>query len=183
MFDTNRLTNRPFVETDFLKWQSAHLRVLPKQNDFDDAMISKEKLTKDFFDKIRETDRVQAEIDHTYTFYSFSKDENILVGGSQLWSVQRHECQRATLGFWVFNNHWRKGYGLEIALGTILFGFNILKLNRIEAEILPENKPSIALCEKLGMTSEGIRREALQIDGKWRDHVVYSILKSDLDHN
>ena len=93
---------------------------------------------------------------------------------------KRGYCQRATLGYWIFNNHWRKGYGSELAKGIISHGIRQMKLNRLEAEIDSRNLPSIALCQKIGMVSEGIRRESLFEDGKWRNQQVFSITAKDL---
>jgi ribosomal-protein-alanine N-acetyltransferase len=103
-----------------------------------------------------------------------------MIGGSQLWLIQRGDCQRATLGYWVLNQFWNNGYGHEIGEGTIKQGIEVLALNRIEAEIIPQNIQSIRLSAKLGMKSEGIRRQSLFGNGKWLDHEVFAITASDL---
>ena len=54
-----------------------------------------------------------------------------------------------------------------------------LRLHRIEAAVLTHNKPSRNLLEKIGFKQEGICRSYLKIDGKWQDHILYSLLSDD----
>ena len=50
---------------------------------------------------------------------------------------------------------------------------------RIEAACLPENKPSRDLLEKCGFKYEGVAQSYLQINGRWRTHVLYAQLRMD----
>jgi ribosomal-protein-alanine N-acetyltransferase len=49
--------------------------------------------------------------------------------------------------------------------------FNDLGLHRIEANVMPKNKPALNLLEKLGYYNEGIAKKYLKIDGVWEDHI------------
>lgn len=51
-------------------------------------------------------------------------------------------------------------------------------LRRIEAMVLPENTASIRLLERLHFTKEGYLHSFAQIGGEWRDHLLYTYLKS-----
>jgi RimJ/RimL family protein N-acetyltransferase len=75
--------------------------------------------------------------------------------------------------------HWGNGYATEIAKRLIRFGFEDLKLHRIEAGVATENKRSIKVLEKAGMSIEGIRRKILPIRGEWVDNYHYAILEDD----
>ena len=75
--------------------------------------------------------------------------------------------------------HWGNGYATEVAKRLIRFGFEILNLHRIEAGVATENKRSIKVLEKAGMTIEGIRRKILPIRGDWVDNYHYAILEND----
>ncbi|MEM1314417.1 MAG: 30S ribosomal protein S5 alanine N-acetyltransferase, partial [Pseudomonadota bacterium] len=44
---------------------------------------------------------------------------------------------------------------------------------------LPENKPSRALLERCGFKYEGVAQSYLQINGRWRTHVLYAALLAD----
>ena len=57
--------------------------------------------------------------------------------------------------------------------------FAALDLSRIEAACLPENAASRALLDRWGFGYEGVARGYLQIDGRWRDHVLYASLRGD----
>jgi ribosomal-protein-alanine N-acetyltransferase len=59
------------------------------------------------------------------------------------------------------------------------FAFETLKLRRVEAACLPRNLASIRLLEKAGFVREGYAREYLCIDGRWQDHLLYALLRSD----
>ncbi len=75
--------------------------------------------------------------------------------------------------------HWGNGYATEVAKRLIRFGFERLNLHRIEAGVATENKRSIKVLEKAGMTIEGIRRKILPIRGDWVDNYHYAILEND----
>jgi ribosomal-protein-alanine N-acetyltransferase len=179
-FETERLDVRPLTRSDYKEWKRAFFSVLPKQNEFDDSVISEDELTYSSFLQMLKRQKKKQEIGETYNFWAFCKDTNKLIGGAQFWLVQRYDCQRTSIGYWILNNHWRQGFGFELAKGCLKHGLVDMRLNRIEAEILPENQSSIALCEKLGMVCEGVRRSSLYIDGKFRDHVIYSAIADDL---
>lgn len=59
------------------------------------------------------------------------------------------------------------------------FGFNDLKLHRIEAGCAVENIASSKVLEKVGMTKEGMKRKKLPIRGEWKDNYLYAILEED----
>lgn len=75
--------------------------------------------------------------------------------------------------------YWNKGYATEVVKRMIAFGFNELKLHRIQAGVATENERSIRVLEKSGMTREGLRRKVLPIRGQWKDNYHYAILEDD----
>ena len=182
-FASERLLLRPMVATDYSEWERANQALKPPQDTFDTAPAQKNWICPETFNSLLDSGESDRERGHTYHFLAFDKQSQHLIGDSQLWSIQRGDCQRATLGFSVLNTHWRQGYGFEIAKATLNYGIKSLQLNRIEAEIIPTHQASIALCKKLGMQSEGIRRSALHTKGQWQDHCVYALIASDLDTN
>jgi ribosomal-protein-alanine N-acetyltransferase len=44
-------------------------------------------------------------------------------------------------------------------------------LHRIEANIMPKNKRSLRVAEKLGFYNEGYAKKYLKINGVWEDHI------------
>jgi [ribosomal protein S5]-alanine N-acetyltransferase len=53
-------------------------------------------------------------------------------------------------------------------------------LNRLEAEITLGNETSIAVVKRLSFTFEGTLRERFFLNGAWKDALMYSFLKSDI---
>ena len=102
-----------------------------------------------------------------------------MLGGCTLSGVQRGVQQSCTLGYWAGETHAGKGYVTAAVRALIPFVFEELKLHRLQAACLPENERSRSVLRKCGFTEEGIARGYLRINGAWRDHVVYAILRDD----
>lgn len=60
------------------------------------------------------------------------------------------------------------------------FGFDELKLNRIEIVIATNNQPSQRVAEKVGATREGILRKRLIVRDRIYDAFMYSLIPGDL---
>lgn len=76
--------------------------------------------------------------------------------------------------------HWNKGYATEVSKRLIKFGFEDFNLHRIEAGAAVENKNSIKVLKKSGMSYEGLRRKILPIRGNWVDNFEYAIVEDDI---
>jgi ribosomal-protein-alanine N-acetyltransferase len=59
------------------------------------------------------------------------------------------------------------------------YAFEILKLHRLEANIQPGNKVSIALIKRCGFVREGFSKRMLKICGRWRDHERWALLAEE----
>jgi ribosomal-protein-alanine N-acetyltransferase len=69
-----------------------------------------------------------------------------------------------------------KGYMKEGLSQVIHHAFGELGLHRLEANIQPENLPSIALARSLGFQYEGFSPRFLKINGEWCDHERWALL-------
>ncbi|GAB4516626.1 MAG: GNAT family protein [Parvularculaceae bacterium] len=112
-------------------------------------------------------------------FFAFRAEDDRLVGGVTLSNIRRGAAAAAAIGYWVGADFARRGYATEAARLAIAFGFGPYRLNRIEAACLPENTASKALLQKIGFRQEGLARQYLKIGGDWRDHLIFSLLKSE----
>ncbi|MCB1513497.1 MAG: GNAT family N-acetyltransferase [Hyphomicrobiaceae bacterium] len=103
-----------------------------------------------------------------------------LVGGVTLTNVRRGVTQSATLGYWLGVPY--VGHGLmHDALSALLpFAFDVLRLHRVEAAVMPANAPSLKLLDRLGFTREGVARRYLKINGVWQDHIAFALLAEDV---
>jgi [ribosomal protein S5]-alanine N-acetyltransferase len=90
---------------------------------------------------------------------------------------------RAEIGYALYDDNY-KGKGLMTeALRTVIdYGFNEMKLNRIEALIADYNIPSLKLVENFGFQKEGVLRGHYFVDGKAEDSVVFGLLQSEYQH-
>ena len=58
------------------------------------------------------------------------------------------------LGFRLLKTFWNKGYATEASLRSLEFGFKELKLDKIVGRAMRENRASINILKKIGMTFE-----------------------------
>jgi len=107
-----------------------------------------------------------------------ASDERI-VGSINLSQIFRKAFQNAYLGYSLGVNYTGQGYMTEAVALVLQFAFKDLKLHRIEANVQPENKASIAVLKRCGFTLEGFSRKYLKIGGKWRDHERFAIIIED----
>ncbi len=87
--------------------------------------------------------------------------------------------QAAKLGYAIAADYWGRGYASDAARLIVDFGFRKLALHRISAAIGPDNAPSIAVAQRLGMSYEGTIRHHVFTNGFWRDSLLYSVLEDD----
>ena len=112
-------------------------------------------------------------------FLLFRRADQTLLGAITLDNIRRGPVQAGTLGYWIGAPFARKGYMREAILAVVHHAFLQLDLSRIEAACLPENAASRGVLEKCGFKYEGVAQSYLQINGRWRNHVLYANLRSD----
>jgi [ribosomal protein S5]-alanine N-acetyltransferase len=101
--------------------------------------------------------------------------EGRLVGEINLNSVQRGPFQNAYVGYWIDEAHAGQGYVPEAVVVVCRFGFEDLRLHRLQIAIIPRNGASRRVVEKLKIREEGMAERYLEINGIWEDHVRYAI--------
>ena len=67
----------------------------------------------------------------------------------------------------------------EAIQAVVHYAFQTMDLSRVEAACLPENAASRGVLEKCGFKYEGVAQSYLQINGRWRNHVLYANLRHD----
>ncbi len=106
-------------------------------------------------------------------------EDEAIIGFFNLSQIVRRSFQSAYLGYAAAEAFAGQGYmreGIEQVLRT---AFVDLGLHRIEANIQPGNRPSIALAQGAGFRREGFSPRYLKIGGRWRDHERWAILAED----
>jgi len=89
---------------------------------------------------------------------------------------------KAEVGYWLGKKYWRQGIAEEALRAFIKFAFGKLKMTRLEAGALVENKASKNLLKKVGFKKEGLKRKAARprSTGKWHDTYIFGLVKSDI---
>jgi len=87
--------------------------------------------------------------------------------------------RRAELGYWLGADAWGKGYATEAAAALVDFGFGELGLSRIYAHVLAGNEASCRVLEKLGMMSEGMRRQHVRKGKRLLDVRLFGMLRDE----
>jgi len=90
----------------------------------------------------------------------------------------RHDA-RAEVAYALARPYWGQGLGTEAMRAVTAFGFTSMRLNRIEARCLIENRASARVLEKAGMRLEGVMRQHIFLKGGYRDLQLYATLKDE----
>ena len=103
-----------------------------------------------------------------------------LVGQVTVSNVVRGAFQSASVGYWVDRSAAGRGV-IPTALALVVdHCFAEVGLHRIEANVRPENEPSLRVVRKLGFREEGRHARFLFIDGAWCDHLSFAVTVEDL---
>lgn len=169
-----RVTLRPLVAGDFAEWSEVRRRndawLTPWEPRRPPATIDPSRNRDAFAARCTARDR-DAAAGLAYGFGVFV--DHRLSGEVNLNHVVRGAMQTGVIGYWI--DQARAGRGL-IAEGVVVvaaFAFEQLELHRLEICIVPRNRNSRRVMEKLAIREEGIARRFLEINGVWEDHVRY----------
>ncbi|GAB1420876.1 GNAT family protein [Anaerolineales bacterium] len=87
--------------------------------------------------------------------------------------------RNAELGYDLASAYWGQSYASEAIQTVIAYAWEVLKLNRIEADVVSHNLASIHLLEKFGFQKEGCLRERFLSESGFLDVFYYGLLKTD----
>ncbi len=86
-------------------------------------------------------------------FFIQMKDGGALIGGIDLGLDDKRTS--AEFGYWLGRDYWNREYGTEAVTALLDFGFDELNLSVVRGNVVPENRASVRVMEKLGMTMVG----------------------------
>jgi [ribosomal protein S5]-alanine N-acetyltransferase len=101
--------------------------------------------------------------------------DGALAGFINISEIVRGPFQSGYLGYGGVAAFAGQGYmreGLELVLAR---AFGEMGLHRLEANIQPGNRASIALVRGAGFVREGFSERYLKVGGRWRDHERWAI--------
>lgn len=112
-------------------------------------------------------------------FQMIVKASNEIIGaiGFHTWHLLN---VRAEIGYAITDESKKqKGFMAEAIKPIIIYGFEVMKLNRIEAFANPDNIASVKLLQSNGFVYEGLLREHYFKNNVVEDSAVFGLLKKD----
>jgi len=87
----------------------------------------------------------------------------------------------ADIGFWLGEPFWGHGIATEAVRALLKYGFETLRLNRIQANIFESNLATRCVLKKTGFAKEGRLRKSVVKNGQIMDQLVFAILQDEFD--
>lgn len=106
-------------------------------------------------------------------------EDGCILGAINLNEIVRGPAQSAYLGYWIGAPYAKQGYMTEALQLALSHAFRDLGLHRVEANIMPANRASLALVRRAGFRREGYSPRYLKIAGRWTDHERWALLVED----
>jgi ribosomal-protein-alanine N-acetyltransferase len=119
-------------------------------------------------------DQVKMSTGQLFKVWLFEKGDTALervIGSVAISEIMRGCFLSGFLGYRMDKDFTGRGYMTEAVGKVVEYAFDVLGLHRLEANIMPRNKASLRVVEKLGFSEEGLSRKLLLIKGRWEDHV------------
>ncbi len=163
-FETERLLIRPFTMDDVEPSFVMNLDAEVSKYTGDGGVVSKEEIER----------RIKENVLGDYKKYGFGrlavelKSEGKFIGFSGLKYLS--DLNEVDLGYRLMKAYWGKGIATESAKACIDLGFKNVKLKKIIALVLPENKASINVLKKLQFKFD----KTFEDDGEWTN--LYKLL-------
>jgi ribosomal-protein-alanine N-acetyltransferase len=108
-------------------------------------------------------------------FLACRVEDGAIVGFLNISEIVLGSFKSAYVGYGGVAEFAGKGYMTEAMRLLLREAFTGIGLHRLEANIQPENVPSIALAKRCGFELEGFSPRYLKIGGRWRDHERWAI--------
>lgn len=103
------------------------------------------------------------------------KGSDELIGTIGFWRMQP-ENFRSEIGYGLLPDYHRKGLMVEALRAVVQYGFEVINLHSIEANINPGNHGSRQVLLRCGFVKEAYFRENYYWQGKFLDSEIYGLL-------
>ncbi|HCN56734.1 MAG TPA: GNAT family N-acetyltransferase [Exiguobacterium sp.] len=107
------------------------------------------------------------------------KETGKMIGTIDFIHLLLDDNKQAELGYALSREFWGKGIVTEAVARVMAYGFEELKLERIQARCMEPNIGSARVMEKVGMTYEGTLRRLIFIKGAFHDVKMYAMLRDE----
>ncbi|MCY3997172.1 MAG: GNAT family protein [Rhodobacter sp.] len=175
---TDRMILRPPRHSDFRPWMELRKASREFLMPWEPAWSHDHLTRKAFSDRVYWAQRSISD-GHAVPLFLIRRDDETLLGAITLENIRQGPAHAGTLGYWIGEPYARRGYMREAIDAVVHYAFAVRDLSRMEAACLPENVASRRVLEKAGFKYEGVAQSYLQINGRWRNHVLYANLRLD----
>ena len=177
--------------TERLKLTLAHPRLAPYVTDY--FQRNKEFLSdtepereEAFYTKNYQKALLKADVERFWAgsavkFWLSRHDETRVIGMAAFSNIVMGAFRSCHVGYRLDREEVNKGLMTEALERSVKIAFEEIGLHRLEANILPRNKASLRVAEKLGFQNEGLARKYLKVNGVWEDHIHMVLLNENDD--
>lgn len=132
----------------------------------------------DALKRIESVKKNYAELNSPITWAIQDKETAKMIGSIDFvkWDIKN---EVGVIGYVLNKKYWKRGLASEALKEVIKFGFEKMKLNRIEIVCDERNIASSRVMEKNGLKYEGTKREAMLLKNEYVSLKIYSILKNE----
>ncbi len=95
-------------------------------------------------------------------------EESRIIGRVALAGVLRGAFQNAYLGYWIDGGQQRRGLMTEAVAAATSFAFDAAALHRVQAAVMPRNRASLRVLEKVGYRREGFAEKSCVLRARGR---------------
>ena len=113
-----------------------------------------------------------------YGWAMADRASDAFIGTTALFSLSG-PLHRAELGYSLMPARQGEGLATEAVRRALDFGFDVLGLERIEADVDPRNEASCRLAERLGFQREGLLRNRWRVGGEFAVSILFGLLRGE----
>lgn len=106
-----------------------------------------------------------------------------ICGQLTLSGIEFGPLKSAFIGYWVAPQFTERGVATEAVSRAVNHAFEGMGLHRIQAATTVENIPSQKVLLGAGFTRIGYAPHYMEINGRWRDHLLFQRINPDLPAN
>ncbi len=103
------------------------------------------------------------------------KGKDKIIGYLSFWRTMPVN-HRAEIGYALMKEYWQMGLMTEAIDAILHYGFNVMKLHSVEANINPLNIASMKILKKFQFVQEAHFKEDYYFEGNFLDSVIFSLL-------
>lgn len=129
--------------------------------------------TKDHHLKMIQAEKEQIRSSSGIDFWLYDKEKKLLMGKVSVFGIMGGNYSNCMAGYKLDQAYEGGGYMHEALEEVIRFIFEEVNIHRMEINIMPRNKRSIHVAEKLGFELECESRAFVEVNGVWENHLRF----------